>query len=140
MGHAVHFRDVTGEVQLEDLTSLEAALERVEHLRNDDGVTEVRVFREIPIEVRTYYRVTAVAEPVVGEVGSEHPDGAHDAPSDDASPDEVTSPAVVEPPSGAMVMSPPPVAPVAEVAVPDGVEGPADAHVTEGRRPLFSRS
>jgi len=66
MGHAVHFRDRLGVLQLEDVPTLEDALHRVEDLRNQPGVAEVRVFCEVPVEVRTYYRaVVADADAVV---------------------------------------------------------------------------
>ncbi len=140
MSHSVHFRDVTGEVHLEDLASLEAALERVEHLRNDDGATEVRVFREVPIEVRTYYRVTAVAEPLaaVAETDGSGITGA--VPTEEPAAEVLTPAALIEPPSGAMLMSPAPVSAVPEPSVPEDVESPADAQAGESRRPRFSRS
>ena len=140
MSHAVHFRDVAGEVHLEDLASLEAALERVEHLRNDDGATEVRVFREVPIEVRTYYRVTAAAEPLVAVADPDGP-GTTDAPATGEPAAEVLTPAaVIEPPSGAMLMSPPPVSAVPDPLSHEDAEAAADAHAGESRRPRFSRS
>jgi hypothetical protein len=60
MGYAVHYRDASGEIRLEDVTSLEAAVELVERLRNEDGASDVRAFREIPLEVKTYYKVVAL--------------------------------------------------------------------------------
>lgn len=137
MSHSVHFRDVAGEVHLEDVASLEAALERVEYLRNDDDATEVRVFREVPIEVRTYYRVTAAAEPVATPPVPDPAEGTELAEFA-APPADAGVPAPdVEPPSGAMVMSRPPVAATAEATPADDAEVPAETH--EGRR-LFSRS
>lgn len=62
MGHAVYHRTASGEAQLEDVSSLEAALELVERLRNEEGPTEVRLFKEVSVEVRTYYRVVAAEE------------------------------------------------------------------------------
>jgi hypothetical protein len=132
MSHSVHFRDAVGEVHLEDVVSLDAALERVEHLRNDAGATEVRVFREVPIEVRTYYRVTAVEESAADDATPQATEATHPAVA------AVAPVALIEPPSGAMVMSPPPVSAVADV--PEDVEAAADAHAGEGRRQLFSRS
>jgi hypothetical protein len=95
MGHAVHYRTAAGESRFEDVPSLEAAVELVERLRNEDGAEAVRVFREIPLEVRTYYKVV-----VAGDGG--------------ALPEVVPAPAVRqepvsdEPPPGAMNLSPPP--------------------------------
>jgi hypothetical protein len=82
MSYAVHHRDASGESRLEDVTSLEAAIELVERLRNEDGASDVRAFREVPLEVRTYYKVVAVEE----ESGAARKD----------------------PPPGAMPLAPPP--------------------------------
>jgi len=66
MDHAVYYRDASGEARVEDVPSLDAAIEMVERLRNDDGASDVRVFREIPIEFHTYYKVVAVEQQAVG--------------------------------------------------------------------------
>ena len=175
MSHAVHYRDAAGEVHLEDRPSLDAALELVERLQNEDDATEVRVFREVPIEVKTYYRVVAVAAdadtppaPVAEQVvapadepgpapveAPAAPVAEHAEPAPPAAPPEpahldaeVAEPAPaqpvvaevarltpVEPPSGATIMSPPPVsaAPAEDVAE-------APEHEPRGeRRQLFSR-
>jgi hypothetical protein len=84
MGYAVHYQDGSGESRLEDVSSLEAAVELVERLQNEDDATGVRAFREVPLEVRTYYRVVAL-EPEAG------------------------TGRVSEPPPGAMPLAPPPV-------------------------------
>jgi hypothetical protein len=65
MGYAVCHRDTTGALQVDDVASLDAAVETVERLRNEDGTSDVRVFREVPIEVRTYYKVIITDEDVV---------------------------------------------------------------------------
>lgn len=93
MGYAVHYRDAAGENRLEDVTSLEAAVELVERLRNEDGASDVRAFREIPLEVRTYYKVVALE--------GEGQAARHD------------------PPPGAMPLAPPPVTVHADVAAAD---------------------
>jgi hypothetical protein len=62
MGYVVSHRDTSGTTQVEDVSSLDAAVARVERLRNDDGAAEVRVFREVPIEIRTYYKVVIADE------------------------------------------------------------------------------
>lgn len=119
MGYAVHYRDAAGAAKLEDVESLDVALERVEQLRNEDGASDVRVFREVPIEVRTYYKVVAV-------------EGKHD----------------VEPPPGAMPLSPPPAvvhkAVVASDAAPakdETGEQPEESSSDSARRSsLFNRA
>jgi hypothetical protein len=75
MSYAVHYRDASGESRLEDVTSLEAAIELVERLRNEDGASDVRAFREVPLEVRTYYKVVAREEDN-GAVRKDPPPGA----------------------------------------------------------------
>ncbi len=144
MDHAVQYRDATGEVQLKNVPSLDAALELVERLRNAQGVDEVRVLREVPIEIRTYYRVVAVqddAPPVpAGESDAPPPNGSVEVVSDPEPPgaedtevDEVAADAAAEVPptptpaadpdegepvvSGTMIMSPPPATSVSEPAV-----------------------
>lgn len=137
MGHSVHFRDAAGEVQLEDVGSLEVALERVERLRNDDEATEIRVFRDVPIEVRTYYRAVAVDESTAEDVA---PQAAEVPVAQAPEVDDVAPVTMLEPPSGAMVMSPPPVSAVPDVPAHDELDGAVEAHAGEGRRLLFSRS
>ena len=135
MSHAVHFRDANGAAQLEDVESLDAAIERVERLRNDEGASEVRVFKEVPIEVRTYYRV-AVVEPSAGDAEvAPAPAAAQDATAPLLT--EVPAPpAPIEPPSGAMVMSRPPMAAPDEAPAEDAAAEHAGG---EHRRQLFSR-
>jgi hypothetical protein len=62
MGYVVFHRDDAGTPTVEDVVSLEAALEIVERSRNGEGPQDVRVFREVPIEVRTYYKVQVAEE------------------------------------------------------------------------------
>lgn len=129
MGHAVHYRDASGQPQLTDVPSLDAALELVERLRND-GAEDVRVFREVPIEVRTYYRVVALDEeqaPDAGAAQAHEPVAAEPVPTVAEEPPPVEEPAddpfattsneavapepppaPSEPPSGATVVAPPP--------------------------------
>ncbi len=133
MDHAVQYRDATGEVQLTDVPSLDAALELVERLRNAQGVAEVRVLREVPIEIRTYYRVVAVdgdapAAPAAPAAPSEDAAPAsapvevvagpappvEDEVEVDEAPNEVLPASAADPDegepvvSGTMIMSPPP--------------------------------
>lgn len=120
MGYAVHHVDADGQTQLDDHASLDEALAQVETLRNDGAVSEVRVLKEVPIEVRTYYRVVAV----------------EDAPVTEPAPAPTTERVVaaVEPPSGSTVMGPPPSNPRVEV---DG--GDEELAASEPRRALFGR-
>ena len=94
MGHVVHYRNTSGESHLEDVASMDAAVELIERLRNEEGVEDVRLFREVPLKVQTYYKVVV----------------------DEASESQESAPAPVpparsesaEPPPGAMNLAPPP--------------------------------
>lgn len=145
MTYAVHHVDAADSPQLEEFPSLEAGLARVEALRNDGDVSEVRVFKEIPIEVRTYYRVVAVEDPAVdavtvpadGDGPPAEPVAAVAAEEEPPVPVPGTDGehrlrVATEPPSGSVVMAPPPVSAAAEAAEPVAAE-------TEHRRPLFGR-
>lgn len=68
MSFLVNFRSPDGKVGYHPADSLEEAVRFVEHLRNQEQVPDARVWRlqEVPLEVRTYYKVevaTAAAEP-----------------------------------------------------------------------------
>jgi hypothetical protein len=87
MAHMVIFRRPDGKPGYHQAESVEDSIRFVEMLRNQEKVTDARIFRmeEVPIEVRTYYRVEVVGEHAEGT------NGAADAPSDslDALPVEV---------------------------------------------------
>ena len=91
MKHVVLSTDATGQPKVDDVDSLDEALQLVERLRNDDGVGDVRVLREVPIEVKTYYKVVAL-ESEASAAGEAAPAPAPDV---DAAPstDTGTSPA-----------------------------------------------
>ena len=120
MGHVVHYRNTSGESHLEDVASMDAAVELIERLRNEEGVEDVRLFREVPLKVRTYYKV------VVDEATE-----ADDAAPADVPPARSES---AEPPPGAMNLTPPP-------AVASAAAAPAEElEVEEPKRAsLFNR-
>ncbi len=60
MKYVVLSTDAAGQPNIEDVDSLDSAVQLVERLRNDDAIDDVRVLREVPIEVRTYYKVVAL--------------------------------------------------------------------------------
>lgn len=60
MKHVVQVTDAYGRPQLHDVDSLDQALALAERFINLGGASEVRVLREIPIEMETYVRVVAV--------------------------------------------------------------------------------
>ena len=123
MGHVVHYRTPSGEPRLEAAESLDAALAQIERLRNDLKAEDVRLFREIPLEVRTYFKVAIVDEPAAA------PTGRRPEPVAEA----VTTPSV-EPLPGAVTLSPPPAV----------VHAPEPEEETEPEPPrrssLFTRS
>jgi hypothetical protein len=99
MSYAVHYRDASGESRLEDVTSLEAAVELVERLRNEDGASDVRAFRDVPLEVRTYYKVVVAVEEDEGPARTDPPPGAMPLappPAVTVHPDTTTDEAVAE--------------------------------------------
>ena len=68
MPHMVVFRSNEGKPGYHQAEALDDAVKFVERLRNQENVTEARIFRmqEVPIEFKTYYRVevgTGSAEP-----------------------------------------------------------------------------
>ena len=121
MGHVVHYRNTSGDSHLENVPSMDAAVELIERLRNEDGVDDVRLFREVPLKVRTYYKV------VVDEATEEG----------DAAPTPVPSARSesAEPPPGAMNLAPPPAVAAAAPASAEDVEAEEPK-----RASLFNRS
>jgi hypothetical protein len=87
MAHMVVFRSNEGKPGYHQADALDEAVRFVERLRNQEQVTEARIFRlqEVPIEFKTYYRVEVVpgeeGGPANGSadgMGSESSDEAHD--------------------------------------------------------------
>ena len=77
MQHMVIFRGSDGKPGYQQLDDLDAAIKCVERLSNVDQASDAKVFEmhEVPIEIKTYYRVevasrvpaTPVAPPAVDE-------------------------------------------------------------------------
>lgn len=107
MSHVVLSKGASGEQNIDEAGSLEQALEKVERLRNDGDVTDVRILREVPIEVKTYYRVVALDEAATDAAPAS--DGS-DAPTPSPPATPLTVAPLGEPPSGSAVLSPPPAA------------------------------
>jgi hypothetical protein len=108
MKHVVLSTDASGQPKIDEVASLDEAVAMVERLRNEDGVDNVRVMREVPIEVKTYYRV------VVADDGAE------------PAAEVVTPPDVAAQFSEDSVMPAPPSAPAPEVAAEDPAPAVAD--------------
>src|SRR5436190_4084306 len=64
MAHMVIFRRPDGKPGYHQADSVDDALRFVEMLRNQEKVTDARIFRmeEVPIEIRTYYKVEVAGE------------------------------------------------------------------------------
>jgi len=63
MSHVVVYSSVDGQRVHHQVEGLDEAVRHVEHLRNAGQGTDARIFRmiEVPIEVKTYYRVEVAA-------------------------------------------------------------------------------
>lgn len=81
MSFMVNFRSAEGKPGYHPTETLDEAVRFVEHLRNQEHVTDARVWRlhEVPLEVKTYYKVVV-------------PSGAGVAPPAPAAPEPVPGP------------------------------------------------
>lgn len=132
MAHLVRYRTPEGEVVTEEVADLDAAVGRVEVLRNEGVVDDVRVWAEVPLRFETVVRVSvASAEPLTPAPSAPATTPAT-APAQDEAPPAPAAP--VEPPPGAMLSPVRVEAPSADAD--DLVESPAG----EGKRGLFNRS
>lgn len=70
MPHMVIFRNNEGKPGYHQADALDEAVRFVEHLRNQEQVSDARIFtmQEVPIEFRTYYKVEIGGVPVPDEV------------------------------------------------------------------------
>ena len=82
MSHMVVFRSNEGKPGYHQAEALDDAIKFVERLRNQEQVTEARIFRmqEVPIEFKTYYRVevsaaSASAEAAPADAGEAEGEG-----------------------------------------------------------------
>lgn len=98
MAHMVIFRRSDGKPGYHQADGVEDAVRFVEMLRNQEKVSDARIFRmeEVPIEIRTYYKVEVVPEepeaPLVAvpqAVASAIPDASSDVPPLEPLPVEV---------------------------------------------------
>lgn len=89
MPHMVIFRNNEGKPGYHQAEALDDAARFVEHLRNQEQVSDARIFsmQEVPIEFKTYYKVE-VGVPAVAPVAGE------DSPP--AEPEAMGAPDAVE--------------------------------------------
>ena len=75
MSYMVNFRSAEGKPGYHPTDTLEEAVRFVEHLRNQERVADARVWRlqEVPLEVRTYYKVEVVAAAAPASVPAPEP-------------------------------------------------------------------
>jgi len=142
--HLVRYRTPTGDDRFEPHPSLEAAIARVERLRNDEGAPDTRLYREVPLEVKAYYRVSLAGEQDAPAAGGASPPPLTAVPSPAAATAPPAPPAVSAPSAPSAVSSTPPPG-----AMPIPPPMPAAAESTEepgpapeepsGRTGLFRR-
>ena len=96
MPHMVIFRDAEGRPGYHQSEALEDAVRFVEHLRNEQEVSETRVFsmQEVPLEFKSYWRVSPVpaAAPVVEPNESDGgPESGTEPATDEHQPEPVAA-------------------------------------------------
>ena len=76
MSFLVNFRSAEGKPGYHPADTLEEAIRFVEHLRNQEQVTDARVWRlqEVPLEVKTYYKVVVPSGSAAAPVAAPVPD------------------------------------------------------------------
>lgn len=119
MQYLVRYTTPEGVDRYEEVATLEAAIALVERLRNEEGRSDVRMYRQVPLEVRTYYKV------VVREGEAPRED---EVPRTGEAPHAGMSPV----PPGAMPLSPS----SPQVASDSGA---TDVESLDGRRSRFGR-
>lgn len=129
MAHLVRHRTPSGDMVTHEVDDLDAAVARVERLRNDDHAEDVRVFAEVPLQFETYVRVS-VAETSAPVPPSEPADVAPEPAVDEAVP--VPPAAPVPPPPGVL-------APVRVDAPSASADELVDATPVDARKGLFHR-
>lgn len=131
MAHLVRYRTSNSEVMTEEVSDLETAIGRVEVLRNEGAVDDVRVWAEVPLRVETVVRVSVATAPTeTGADGAPASASTGDVPVDEG-PEEPAGP--VEPPPGAML------SPVRVEAPSADAEDLVDTPAGETRRGIFNR-
>lgn len=119
MTHMVIFRNPEGKAGYHQAESVDEAVRFVERLRNQEHVTDARIFlmEEVPIEFRTYYKVELATSPMSSQA---------QAPKATAAPVAPVIPG--EPANGD----------AAEIA-PQAVLDPAPVEAAAGRGRRFNR-
>lgn len=103
MAHLVRHRTPTGDTVTHEVDDLEAAVARVERLRNDDKAEDVRVFAEVPLQFETYVRVKVADAPAPAPVADTPTASNESAVEDD---DPAPAPPATPPPPPPGVLAP----------------------------------
>jgi len=125
----VIFRRSDGKPGYHQAEGVDEAIRFVEMLRNQEKVTDARIFRmeEVPIEIRTYYKVEVVAE--------------GDAPVATAAATRSVAPPMAPPVAAPMAPVPPAVAnALAETPASDMPLDPMPVEVAAGKARRFGRN
>ena len=125
----VIFRRSDGKPGYHQAEGVDEAIRFVEMLRNKEKVTDARIFRmeEVPIEIRTYYKVEVVAE--------------GDAPVATAAATRSVAPPMAPPVAAPMAPVPPAVAnALAETPASDMPLDPMPVEVAAGKARRFGRN
>ena len=129
MTHMVIFRSPEGKPGYHQAEGVDAAMRFAEMLRNQEHVTDARIFRmdEVPIEFKTYYRVELATASVAGSGSTASVAGSGSTASADAPADGPT-----EAPTEAADAGRAEDAPAEEAPVEAGAKG-------SGRHGIFAR-
>ena len=125
----VIFRRSDGKPGYHQAEGVDEAIRFVEMLRNQEKVTDARIFRmeEVPIEIRTYYKVEVVAE--------------GDAPVATAAATRSVAPPMAPPVAAPMAPVPPAVAnALAETPASEMPLDPMPVEVAAGKARRFGRN
>lgn len=147
MSHMVIYRSADGTPSHQQIEQLEEAVRFVERLRNEQGVTEAKLFDlvEVPISFKAYYQVEVAGRPATPAAPSPAP---APAPPAAAAPVEAVkaaapaaAPAAPAPAPAAAAKAPAPPAPAAVSAAAKAAEDKSDASSNGGGRfGLFGKS
>ena len=102
MTHMVIFRHPEGKAGYHQAENVDDAVRFVERLRNQEHVTDARIFRmeEVPIEFRTYYKVelasAAAPSPAAAPAAPAAPTEPSNGDAAELAPQAVLDPAPVE--------------------------------------------
>jgi hypothetical protein len=85
----VIFRSPEGKPGYHQAEGIDAAMRFAEMLRNQEQVTDARIFRmdEVPIEFKTYYRVEMVSSVGAGDAPAAPPETSTEAPAEERAAD-----------------------------------------------------